>query len=133
MADVKTPNGDKLKMDSANLFREETFTDLKTGTITKLTPVRADGADDPSKPAIFVAKTQVYTQMGLIPIEGEIEAKNLAEAVEKFPEAVEAALAELAERIEQRQREASRQIVTPDQLMRGGGGMPPGGSGKLII
>lgn len=135
MADVKTPNGEKLKMDSANLFREETFTDLKTGTITKLTPVTPNGADDLSKPALFVAKTQIYTQMGLIPIEGEIEAKNLAEAVEKFPQAVEEALAELAQRIEQRQREASRQIVTPDQLMRGGGGMPGAGPGpgKLII
>jgi len=133
MPDVKTPDGEKLKMDAGNLFREETFTDMRTGTITKLTPVKPDGTDDTSKPPVFVAKTQIYTQMGLIPIEGEIEAKDLAEAVEKFPLAVEDAFRELAARIEQRQREASRQIVTPDQLMGGARGAQPPGPGNLII
>lgn len=134
MPDLKTPDGDKLKMDAASLYREETFTDLKTGTITKLTPVKPDGTDDATRPPVFVAKTQIYSQMGLLPIEGEIEAQNLTEAIEKFPQAVEGALAELAARIEQRQREASRQIVTPGQLMGGGRGVPPPpGPGNLII
>ena len=130
MADEKQAAGPKIKMDAANMFREETFTDLKTGTITKLTPVKIDGTDDLSKPPVFVAKTQIYSQMGLLPIEGEIDAKNLAEAVENFPQTVEAAVAELAERIQERQREASRQIVTPGQLMGGRGGPGPG---NLII
>lgn len=131
MADNPLAGGEKFKLDGANLFREETYTDLHSGTIVKLTPVRADGSDDPARTAVFVAKTQIYSQMGLIPLEGEIEAANLAEAVEKFPATVELALAELAQRIEQRQREASRQIVTPDQLMGGRG--PAGGGGNLII
>lgn len=136
MADPQKPEGERFKMDTANLFREETFTDLKSGTIVKLTAIKPDGTDDLTRPPLFIAKTQIYSQMGLLPIEGEIEATNLAEAIEKFPQAVEAALAELAERIEQRQREASRQIVTPGQMMGGmggmGGGRPPG-PGNLII
>ena len=131
MADATQPGEQRIKMDSANLFREETFTDLKSGTIVRLTPVKPDGTDDLSKPAVFIAKTQIYSQMGLLPIEGEIDAKNFAEAVENFPKAVESALAELAELIEQRQREASRQIVTPGQMMGGGRAAP--GPGNLII
>jgi hypothetical protein len=53
---------------------------------------------------------------------------TLAEAVAMFPQAVEAALDELAQRIEQRQREAASRIVTPGQM---GGGR--GGPGNLII
>ena len=132
MADNPMAGGDKFKFDGANLFREETFTDLQSGTIVKLTPVRQDGSDDPARTAVFVGKTQIYTQMGLLPLEGEIDAANLAEAIEKFPKTIENALAELAQRIEQRQREASRQIVTPDQLMGGGRGPGPG-AGNLII
>lgn len=132
MADVKTPDGEKMKMDTANLYREETFTDLKSGTIVRLTPVKPDGSDDATRPQLFVAKTQIYSQMGLLPIEGEIDATNLSAAVAKFPETIEAAIAELAQRIEQRQREASRQIVTPGQMMGGGRGAAPG-PGNLII
>ncbi len=132
MADVKTPDGEKMKMDTANLYREETFTDLKSGTIVRLTPVKPDGSDDAARTQLFVAKTQIYSQMGLLPIEGEIDATNLSDAIAKFPQTIEAAIAELAERIEQRQREASRQIVTPGQMMGGGRGPVPG-PGNLII
>jgi len=39
----------ELKMDPATLYREELFSDQKIGTIRRLTPVDANGADDPSR------------------------------------------------------------------------------------
>lgn len=136
MADAPENEEKKIEMNAANLFREEMFTDLRAGTITRLTPVKADGTDDPMRATQYIVRTQIYTDMGLIPIEAPVEAKSLAEVVAKFPDAVEAAIQELARRYEQRQREASRQIVTPGQMMGGMGGMGGGRGGPgggLII
>src|SRR5689334_1611252 len=98
MADVKNADGKKVEMDAANLFREETFTDLKAGTITRLTPVKVDGSDDPMRPVQYIVRTQIYTEMGLIPIEAPVEAKSLGEVAAKFPDAIEHAIEELARR-----------------------------------
>ena len=44
MAESDAPD---VQMDAANLYREESYTDLKAGTMRKLVPVKADGSDDP--------------------------------------------------------------------------------------
>ena len=131
MADLKNTGGEKISMDAANLYREENYTDLKSGTIVRLAPVRADGSDDPARKPRFIVRTQIYTDMGTLPIEAPVEATTIGEAAAAFPAAVEHAIEEIAQRIEQRQREASRQIVTPGQLMGGGRSAP--GPGNLII
>ncbi len=127
---MKKPDGMKIEMDAGHLYREETFTDLKAGSLVRLTPITPSGADDPSRPVQFIARTQILTEMGALPIEAPLTVATLAEAVAQFPQAVEAALDELARRIEQRQREQANRIVTPDQLARGMGGPGPG---NLII
>jgi len=38
-----------VKMDMANLYREEAYTDMKTGGIRKLAPVKLDGSEDTSR------------------------------------------------------------------------------------
>lgn len=129
---MKKPDGMKIEMDAGNLYREETFTDLKAGSLVRLTPITPTGADDPTRPTQFIARTQILTEMGALPIEAPMTVATLAEAVTQFPQAVETALDELARRIEQRQREQANRIVTPDQLARGMGG-PGGGPGNLII
>ena len=129
MADRRQAEGAKIEIDTRNLYREEAFTDLRAGSILRLTPVTAAGLDDATRPARFLARTQIMTDMGVLPIEAPIEAPSLNEAIAQFPQAVEKAIEELARRIEQRQREASSRIVTPDQHARGGGGGP----GGLII
>jgi hypothetical protein len=107
-------NGKEIQMDAANLYREENFTDLRAGTLRKLVPVRADGTEDPARPAIFSAATQVMTPGGVLPLSGEIEgAKTLAEAVAGFPAAIQQALADLREEMEAMQRERASQIVVP--------------------
>ena len=77
-------DGRQANMDSTQVYREETFTDRKVGTIRRLTPVAADGSADGVRPVIFVGQAQVMTPMGAIPISFELEAATLNAAIEKF-------------------------------------------------
>ncbi len=70
-----------LAMDSSNLYKEETITDRKVGTIRTLIPVKSDGSADDSREVEFVGETQIMTPMGALPINFQIEAKTLDEAV----------------------------------------------------
>ena len=132
MADRRQNEAIKLEMDAGNLYREETITDLRAGSIMRLIPITVAGAEDATRPVRYIARTQIMSDMGVLPIEAPIEAASLADALARFPQAVETALDELARRIEQRQREAANRIITPDQLAGGRGG-PGGGPGNLII
>ena len=114
---------DQIQMDTTNLYREEQYTDLKVGSIHALIPITTDGKDDAARDTIFMAHTQVMSQMGPIPLQGDIDAKNLAEAIEKFPDAVQAAMEKLAEEAKQRQIDEASRIVTPGDS----------GAGNLII
>lgn len=104
---------DEIRIDTDSLYREETFTDLRVGSIRRLQPVTADGNPDPSKPVRFVGQTQLMSQMGPLPVQCEIEATSLEEAIKKFPQAIKEAVDELvAEAREMQRREMSR-IVAP--------------------
>jgi hypothetical protein len=106
-------NGEIL-MDGANLYREESFTDLKAGSLRRLVPVKPDGTDDLARTPIFTAATQVMTPGGVLPLNGEVAgAKNLAEAVAGFPAAIKQAIADLREEMAAMQKERSSQIVIP--------------------
>ena len=103
-----------VQMDAANLYREESYTDLKAGTMRKLVPVKADGSDDPAREPIFTAATQVMTPGGVLPLSGEVEgAQTLAEAVAGFAPAIKQAIADLREEMAAMQRERASQIVVP--------------------
>ncbi|MBN2685036.1 MAG: hypothetical protein JXR40_07140 [Pontiellaceae bacterium] len=110
---------DNMEFDGSNLWKEENFTDLKVGTIRKLTPIKLDGTEDESRKATFSATTNVMTPSGALPISGEIEAETLEEAVEKFADAINAAIKKLQEDMIRYQQEQASKIVTPDEL-RGG-------------
>ena len=101
-----------VEVDKDNLYLEESFTDLKAGSIRRLTPVTADGSEDKSRKTLFMAHTQLMTQMGLLPIQCELDAETIKEAAEKFPAAVNRAVEDLIEKAnEMRRKEASRIIV----------------------
>jgi hypothetical protein len=102
-----------VKIDQDNLYIEESFTDLTAGYIRRLTPVTHDGFPDNTRKAIFIAQTQIMTQGGLIPIQGQIEANNLKEALEKFPAAVNEAVDKLIERTNEMRRQEASRIVVP--------------------
>ena len=82
---------DDLRLDQSNLFREETFTDLRIGSIRQLTPIMVDGARDLGRPLMFIGQTQLMSQMGPLPVQAPIEAQNLADAIAAFPEAIKIA------------------------------------------
>jgi hypothetical protein len=108
-----------IKFNGKNLFKEESFTDLEVGTIRKLTPIHPDGTEDNERKASFTATTNIMTPSGALPLNGEIEADSLEEAIAGFSEAVNKALQKLQDDMMKMQQEQANKIVTPDEL-RGG-------------
>ena len=109
-----TTDGRQASMDSAQIYREETFTDRKVGTIRRLTPVAADGAADPVRPVIYVGQAQVMTPMGAIPISFELEAASLNAAIDKFGAAAEQAVQQTMRELQELRREQASSLVIPD-------------------
>jgi hypothetical protein len=117
-------------MDANTLYREETYTDRRVGSIRKLTPVAADGAPDGARAVLFVGQAQVMTPMGPIPISFEIDALTLDAAVSKFAAAAEVAVQQTARELQEMRREQASSLVIPDaggsalgnpsDLLRGG-------------
>ena len=84
-------------IDRSNLYLEESFTDLKTGAIKRLKPVRADGSEDKSRKTIFVGHTSILTPNGSLPIQNAVPAKDLQQAIKKFPEVMLETMEQLIE------------------------------------
>jgi hypothetical protein len=103
-----------IQIDATSLYREEVFTDRRAGTLRRLLPVTVDGATDPTRAVLWLGQTQLMTPGGVLPLGFEVEAANLAEAVEKFPAAVRQALEEAIEEAQQMRREAASRIVVPE-------------------
>ena len=112
-------------MDSKSLYREETFTDRRVGTLQRLTPVDAAGHPDASRAVLYVGQTQVLTPAGALPLSFEVEAQTLDEAVARFGDYAEQALASTMKKLEELRREAASSIIVP------GSTPPPGGGIKL--
>lgn len=126
-------NTTEITLDPTNLYREETFTDRKVGTIRRLTPVTTDGADDPSRLVEYIGQTQVVTPVGAMPLSFQIQAETLAEALDRYAKAAQDAIERTARELQEMQREAASSIVLPESE-RGGGGMGggfPGGGIQL--
>ncbi|HKQ25198.1 MAG TPA: hypothetical protein VJT81_12220 [Burkholderiales bacterium] len=119
----------ELKMDPANLYREEVFTDRKVGTIRVMTPVKNDGATDAGRKIIYVGETQLMTPVGAIPLAFEIEADSLGNAAAKFAEVAQVAVERAVRELQEMRRQASSSIVIPEGIPPGLGG--PGGKIKL--
>lgn len=116
-------------MDRASLYREETFTDRRVGTLQRLTPVTAAGADDTTRPVLYTGQTQVLTPAGALPLSFEIPATSLDEAVGKFGELAKQALARTMKRLEELRREQASSIIVPGTAPPGG---PAPGGGRVL-
>ncbi|HIF94824.1 MAG TPA: hypothetical protein EYQ60_17120 [Myxococcales bacterium] len=124
MSEETNPLGD-ISVDRDNLYREETFTDLKVASIRQLTPIQPDGSVDDARAVMFVGETTLMSARGPLPINCPIEATTLAEAMDAFPQAVQAAVERLMEEAREMQRQEANRIVVPGQG-------PPGGGGRII-
>jgi len=134
VSEEANPLGD-IAVDTENLYREETFSDLKVASIRRLTPVTAEGLDDASRPTLFIGETTLMSARGPLPINCPIEAETLTDAFAAFPQAVQEAVERLMEEAREMQRQEANRIVVPGQGpggMGGPGGMPGGGGGRII-
>ena len=123
MADIQADG--EIRMSAGNLYREETYTDRQVGSLQILTPVKKDGSTDFSRQRMFVGQTQILTPAGALPLNFEIEARSLEEAIEKFGDSAESALAGTMQRLEEMRREAASSIIVPgsDPMAAPGGGL----------
>ena len=109
------------KMESADVYREDVYTDRKVGTIRALTPVKSDGSPDPTRKPAYVGEAQILTPMGAIPVTFEIDAVTLADAINKYDAAAKVGVERTVKEIQEMRRQAASSIVVPQ------GGLPGGG------
>jgi hypothetical protein len=130
---AQKPDDRDPKMDAAALYKEEIVTDRKVGTIRMLTPIKKDGTADSSRAVVYIGEAQLMTNVGTLPINFELEAQTLDEAVAKFSDSAKDAVERTMKDLQELRRQAASQIVVPQGGMGGLGGMggpggvPPGG------
>lgn len=105
-----------------NLYREESVTDLKVASIRKMIPIKPDGSDDPQRSEVFFGSTQLMTPEGPLPLQSELSATTLEEAMNEFPSAMQKALEQTIDRLKQMQQQ---------QGQGQGQGQPQGGGSRI--
>ena len=107
----ETEDALNFNLDRSNLYLEESFTDLKVGSVKRFSPVKADGSPDKERNPVFVGQTSVYTPHGPLPIQNVIPAKDLPQAFKRFPEAMQASMEKLMEEAKKMQAEKQPPII----------------------
>ena len=129
--DLSTNAEADAQMDVADLYREDTYTDRKLGVIRCMTPVDGEGQRDVTRAVLYLGQAEIMTNMGAVPINFEIDAKNLAEAAANYAAAAQVGIERTMQQIqEMRRQQASQLVVAPG--MPGLKDGPPGrGGGKI--
>jgi hypothetical protein len=113
MVDEKELNTLDLSVKQDNLYLEESFSDLDMASIRRLTPVKPNGLKDKSRKQVFVGHLNVMTSQGPIPIQAPIDARNLKEAMEMYPESMIIALKKMQEEVEKLKEKQESRIIVP--------------------
>lgn len=117
MADNQNPQEIDLNFDSQNMYRDDSYTDMKSGSIRVLTPVTTDGVQDNSRTQMFFGSTQLMTPQGPIPVQSKLQANNLEEAIATFPATMQVAVSqfitELQKLHEQNKEQEDSRIIMP--------------------
>ncbi len=129
MAQQQEGKSMSMKMDAANVYREDVYTDRKVGTIRCLTPVKSDGTPDAGRKPLYVGEAQILTPMGAVPVTFEIDAASLDDAVRNYEAAAKEGVERTVREIREYRRQEASSIVIPQ------GGLPGmgGGGGKIQI
>ena len=109
MSADQSVNEINFNVDKKNLYREESITDLKVASIRRLTPVKADGTEDSTRQTLFIGQTQLMSPEGPLPIQSELSASTIEEAIDAFPTAMQRALNEVVEKIKKMQAQQKQQ------------------------
>ena len=113
MTNQKNVESVDFSVDRQNLYRQESFTDLKVATIRRLIPVKSDGTVDKTRKTIFIGETNILTPSGPLPIQAVIQAKQLQQAIKNFPQAMQAAVDKLAEEVQKMKEKQNSSIIAP--------------------
>lgn len=114
MSDEQAP-----QMNAESMYAEETFTDQAVGQIRRMTPVTADGEPDTSRSVIYFGATQMMTPAGALPLNFEIEAASLSEAIAMFSGKAQESMEQTIKELEAMRREQASSIVVPGQSNSG--------------
>jgi hypothetical protein len=100
-----------------------------------LTPIKSDGSTDSSRAVIYLGEAQLMTSVGTLPINFELEARSLPEAVAQFAEGAKEAVERTMKDLQELRRQQASSIVVPQGGMSGLGGPGglPGAGGKIQI
>ena len=90
-------------VDRNNLYREESFTDIKVAAIRRLTPVKPDGSDDEGRNPIYMAQTQLMSPSGPVLLQSILDAGTLEQAMERFPKAMQKEMDKVIEKNKEEQ------------------------------
>ncbi|HZQ63520.1 MAG TPA: hypothetical protein VFC24_19325 [Casimicrobiaceae bacterium] len=140
MADRPNPRTPDMGMDAASLYREEIYTDRTAATLRVMRPINTDGSADASRETLYLGEAQIMTNMGPLPVSFEIEASNLADAIERYGEAAKAGIERAVRELQELRRQASSGLIVPPAGaasaltgggMGGAGGL--GGGGKIQL
>lgn len=117
MSPKGSQKGIRFEVDKANLYREESYTDLKSATVRKLIPVKIDGSEDPEREVLYVGHADLISPSGPIPIQAELGADSLEAALIALPGAMERAAVEVRDeynRAMQQQQEQGSKVIKSD-------------------
>jgi len=112
MTDTGTPD---ISMNANELYLEEVFTDNKVGTLRRMKPVTPEGEPDNSRPTLYLGSTQMMTPAGALPLNFEIQAESLTDAISQFGEMANKTLEDTMEELQEMRRQQASQIVMPGQ------------------
>ena len=117
--DEQIPEVD-FSIDSNDLYREESITDLKTASIRRMIPIKLDGSLDTDRTEVFMAHTQLVSPEGPVPLQAQLKGETLEEALNSFPEAMQEAFVHMFERIKKAQEQQKMQEKDQSRIIMPG-------------
>ena len=115
---------EKIRINQNGLYREAVFTDMTIGSLHQMTPIKINGEIDKQRKIMFIGQTQLITKQGPLPIRFPIDARNLQQAVDKFPESMEAFVNRMIAEAKEIQRQEESRIILPGASSPGGIKLP---------
>ena len=102
-----------IRMDADDLYREDSYTDNRIGSIRCLTPVTKNGEADDTRSVQYLGSTQILTPAGPLPLNFELPGDSLEAAIAGFGDAAREAVDKTMQELREMQRQSASQIVVP--------------------
>ena len=113
------------EVDINTLYKEETYTDMKSASVRKLTPIKADGSPDESRIIKYIGHADLISPQGPIPIQTELSANSLEKAFSELPQAMTKAAHEVRQEYDrlmeqqQLQQQRDEKVISAKDFHKG--------------